>query len=206
MMTVSLRAVTWVSALVLVLATGWASAQGKGGQQSSPGAARKSSREQTSQRTTSWVKVVTQFTRGVQIEEKDVQSYLENFESFQQLMGDDEEWNVEVLDKKRGFEMVLQDRRYLEWARSRGLDPDSWLRKSMRIVMLSLAEELEQAAAGNLEESKKEAKEKGGRAKGRSAEEEALEAVRGIPGPAQKEKALLAKHKEKLKGKAMSDK
>jgi hypothetical protein len=203
-MALSLRAAAAGSLVALVLAAAALPARAEDRPDpGSPPPGRETSQEQEARRMASWVRQVTSFTRGVEIDEADVQSYLEHFESFQQLLSDDEKWNVEILDRKRGFEIVVRDPRYVRWAGQRGLDPDGWLRKSMRILLLSMADEMEQAAARNLEESRKKPKPEGG-VKGRPgrAEEEALAAVRGMPRPAAKEQALLTRHGKKLKCKA----
>ena len=91
-----------------------------------------------------WMDVMVEFTRGVEIDEGDIQNFLE----FWPEMDDLEVMNREdETDSAAEFATdvgeILAAPEYQAWARGNGLDPEGWLRKSMRVATLLIAQQME---------------------------------------------------------------
>ena len=79
-----------------------------------------------------WTKTLSEFVKDVRFNEKDVQNLIsqwDDFNSFGEEQDTDEE---EYID----FNSILNDSAYRSWAQSRGLDSETWLKKTMRIMAM----------------------------------------------------------------------
>jgi len=83
---------------------------------------------------------ISDFTAEVRFTEGDIESYIRHFEEFSSFEGQDDE--EEIVD----FNDVLTDPEYRSWATEQGLDPDTWLRKSTRISMVLMRDQIQAAA------------------------------------------------------------
>ena len=84
---------------------------------------------------------VNNFVGDIRFDESDVQSLIDLWEEYSEI-GADEYESEEDID----FESILNDDRYLQWAKSHGLDADDWARKSVRITMMLYREQMLEAA------------------------------------------------------------
>lgn len=87
---------------------------------------------QAAQQFDQWMSIIGEFIRGVEFDEADVRRLIEHWSDFEALdisrgegIGPDE-FRAEI-------ERVQTDETYRLWAKSIGADPDTWLRKGMRI-------------------------------------------------------------------------
>lgn len=87
---------------------------------------------QAAQQFDQWMSIIGEFIRGVEFNEADVRRLIEHWSDFEALdisrgegIGPDE-FRAEI-------ERVQTDETYRLWANSIGADPDTWLRKGMRI-------------------------------------------------------------------------
>ncbi|MGB3565277.1 MAG: hypothetical protein WBC09_19665 [Thermoanaerobaculia bacterium] len=89
--------------------------------------------EETQERFAAWVADVNEFVGEVRFDEGDLRSLLDNWDDFsvigENLKKDSEEGSEEMPD----FGEILEDEDYRRWASQAGVDPEDWLRKSMRI-------------------------------------------------------------------------
>ena len=89
--------------------------------------------EETQERFAAWVTDVNEFVGDVRFDEGDLRSLLDNWDDFsvfgENLKKDSEEGSEEMPD----FGEILEDEDYRRWASQAGVDPEDWLRKSMRI-------------------------------------------------------------------------
>ena len=89
--------------------------------------------EETQERFAAWVADVNEFVGDVRFDEGDLRSLLDNWDYFsvigENLKKDSEEGSEEMPD----FGEILEDEDYRRWASQAGVDPEDWLRKSMRI-------------------------------------------------------------------------
>lgn len=93
---------------------------------------------------------MAEFVKDVNFNEEDVQSVIENWRDFAAVGEElDDGGVVEGADEEEtiDFEGFLAYPAYRSWAKSRGLDPDMWMKKFMRIqVML-----MKVSAAGGMD-------------------------------------------------------
>ena len=86
---------------------------------------------------------INEFVGDVRFDESDIQNLIElwdEFNEFGEAYEDDE-------DELINFSEILADSEYRNFASSYGLDPDDWLRKSTRIMMVMYREAILQGAA-----------------------------------------------------------
>ena len=98
--------------------------------------------EETQERFGAWVAEVNEFVGGVRFEEGDLRSLLDNWDDFSEfgenLKQDSEENSKEMPD----FAEILEDEDYRRWASQAGVDPEDWLRRSMRIVATMMRDQV----------------------------------------------------------------
>lgn len=86
---------------------------------------------------------MAEFVKDVSFNEKDIKSVIANWREFGAL-GDefDDGGTVEGADEEEtvDFEELLTYPAYRSWAKSKGLDPDTWLKKFMRIQTMLMKE------------------------------------------------------------------
>jgi hypothetical protein len=79
-----------------------------------------------------WMAVIGEYIRGVEFDERDVQRLIQHWSEFEglNLSGDDE---IRSDEFRAELDRVQRDPKYRDWATSIGANPDTWLRKGMRI-------------------------------------------------------------------------
>lgn len=91
-----------------------------------------------------WMNVLTEFTRGVEFDEGDIRNVLEYWSEMNELevmrAADDTDSASEFAQDVRE---ILADAEYQAWAHGNGIDPEDWLRKSMRVSMVLMTQEME---------------------------------------------------------------
>lgn len=78
------------------------------------------------------------FVGDVRFSGEDIESLMEHWVEFNAIgesHGDDDEGTVD-------FDGILSDSTYLDWAESKGLDAEDWLRKAVRITMVLFREQI----------------------------------------------------------------
>jgi len=90
-----------------------------------------------------WMAVIADITRDVEVQERDVQKFIDHWRDLEQLDLTDMD-DEDAAEFKRNFDAALSDSRYVSWATARDLDPEEFLRCSLRITGLIM---LEQVAA-----------------------------------------------------------
>jgi hypothetical protein len=88
-----------------------------------------------------WMGSASEFVGGVTFNENDVLSFIRHWEELNEL--DQEEDDGELLD----FEAILNHPEYRAWASDRGLDPEDWMRKSVRITLVLTGEQIQKEVA-----------------------------------------------------------
>jgi hypothetical protein len=90
------------------------------------------------------------FVKGVTFDEEDIKSIITYREELESLGGggvregfEDEEDDEEMID----FNKILADDEYRSWAKSKGLDPDTWMKKFMRVQLLMMKDEIAATAS-----------------------------------------------------------
>jgi hypothetical protein len=158
-----------------------------------------------------WAVSLSDFVKDVQFNEEDVQSLITLWKDFTALGGEEGAEDKEYVD----FKTILQDEAYRTWAKSKGINGEIWLKKTMRILavmmrktideannaeeqfdMKAQLEELENLRAEMGEEAYQEMK------KGIEASAAAMEgldnAYKHLPVPTDAEKTLLTKYEAQL--------
>jgi len=155
------------------------------------------------------VQKVNEFVGDVRFDETDVSSLIGLWEEFNQFEQDEEEE-----DESFEFGRILGDNEYRSWAQSHDLDPDDWLRKTVRISMalyreqvLASAEEMPKYLAdqlATLEEQREQLGDdvyrqiKQGMEETRRLGEAMVASARRLPEPTSAERATLDRHREEL--------
>jgi hypothetical protein len=157
-----------------------------------------------------WSKNLAEFVKDVRFNEEDVKSFLSLADDFNSFGAEEDDDSGEYLD----FTTILNDEDYLAWAKSKGINSDNWLKKTMRIIAVMMRTEIEanisgepfdlQAQMEDLEEMRAQMGEeeyqqmKQALAAGNAAMEGMEDAYKHLPVPTDAEKALLAKYKDQL--------
>jgi hypothetical protein len=157
-----------------------------------------------------WTISLSEFVKDVRFTEGDVQSLLVLWEEFSTIGGGEEGEEEEFED----FNTVLQNEAYRAWAKSKGINAEMWLKKTMRIIAAMMRETIEENASeeqfdmkAQLEELEAMRAEIGEEAfqemkKGIEASAAAIEgldkAYKNLPVPTEAEKKLLAKYQDQL--------
>jgi hypothetical protein len=90
--------------------------------------------EETQERFAAWVADVNEFVGEVRFNEGDLRSLLDNWDDFSEFGENLEKDSEEDSEEMPDFGEILDDEDYRRWASQAGVDPEDWLRKSMRIV------------------------------------------------------------------------
>jgi len=157
-----------------------------------------------------WTKRLGAFVTGVRFDEADVQSFIRLYDDFTAIGNEHYDAGEEYVD----FNAILHDAEYRSWAKSKNLDYDLWLRKTMRIIAVMMRTEIEannaeeqsdmQAQLEELEKMKEHMGEeayqqmKQAMTDGTLAMQGMEDAYRNLPVPTDAEKALLAKYAAQL--------
>jgi len=166
-----------------------------------------------------WVAATNDFAGKVRFDEGDMKSFLANWKSLEETgekmsEGEDDEDFVD-------FQSLLKDPRYTAWAKSRNVEGEEWLRKSVRIFsmvmgrkMVSAMAEAEKAAPGQMAAFEAQRAQMGEEMYGQM--KEAVEASLAmtkqnketwskLPAPSKSEAALLEKYDGELTELIMAD-
>jgi hypothetical protein len=157
-----------------------------------------------------WAISLSEFVKDVRFNEEDVQSLLALWEEFSIIGGEESSGEEEYDD----FMTILQDEAYRAWAKSKGLNGEMWLKKTMRIIAVMMRTTIEESRSDEqfdmkdqLEELEHLRTEMGEEAyqemkKGIEASAAAMEglnnAYKHLPAPSDSEKALFEKYKDQL--------
>ena len=157
-----------------------------------------------------WSKSLADFVKDVRFNEEDVKSFLSLADDFNSFGAEVDDEAGEYLD----FNTILNDGDYLSWAKSKGINSDKWLKKTMRIIAVMMRTEIEANISGepfdlkaqmeDLEEMRAQMSEeeyqqiKQALAAGSAAMEGMEDAYKHLPVPTDAEKALLTKYKDQL--------
>lgn len=95
--------------------------------------------DQSSRQFQEWAKNVSEFVKDVRFNEKDVQNLLSQWNDFNAISEEQNTDEEEYVD----FNSILNDSAYLSWAKSRGYDSETWLKKSMRITAMIMRVQIE---------------------------------------------------------------
>ena len=159
------------------------------------------------------IDAMVEHTSGIEFTERDIESVLSLWGDLEAIGLEDEEDDEEMLD----IEEILADQKYRCWAASHGLDAEDWFRKSMRIQLMMMREEMH-TSAGMMENQMAQQEAMIEAQCAQVSEEmcrqmrQGLEAMAAfgkawerIPPPTSSEAALLEKYQEQLMGLMNSD-
>jgi hypothetical protein len=156
-----------------------------------------------------WTKSLAEFVKDVRFNEDDVQNLISQWDDFNAIGGAEDDEEEEYID----FSTILNDAKYRSWAKSKGLDSDMWLKKTMRIMAVLMRTEIEknssvetfnmEAQLDELEEMRtqigEEAYQQMKQAMAAAASMQGMEDIhRHLPVPSDAEKALLEKYNDQL--------
>lgn len=175
-----------------------------------PGQSSQDDIAESNQQFEQWSKSLAEFVKDVRFNEEDVKSFLSLADDFNSFGAEEDDEAGEYLD----FSTILNDEDYLAWAKSKGINSDKWLKKTMRIIAVMMRTEIEANISGEpfdmkaqmaeLEEMRAQMGEeqyqqmKQALAAGSAAMEGMEEAYKHLPVPTDAEKVLLAKYKDQL--------
>jgi len=157
-----------------------------------------------------WAVSISEFVKDVRFNEKDVHDFINQRDEFNAFGEEQDSDDEEYVD----FNSILNDPAYLSWAKSKGLDSDDWLKKSMRITAVMMRTQMEENMSGSqfdmtgqLAEIEKMRDQMGEEMylQMKQALEAGAAAMQGLnnfykelPDPTDTEKALLLKYKNQL--------
>jgi len=87
-----------------------------------------------------WAVSISEFVKDVRFNEKDVHDFINQRDEFNAFGEEQDSDDEEYVD----FNSILNDPAYLYWAKSKGLDSDDWLKKSMRITAVMMRTQMEE--------------------------------------------------------------
>ena len=93
-----------------------------------------------------WAKTLSEFVKDVRFNEKDMQDFINLWGDFS-IFGDNQDSGNE--EEYVDFNSILNDSAYRSWAKSKGLDSNDWLKKSMRITAVMMRTQLEENMSGS---------------------------------------------------------
>ena len=156
-----------------------------------------------------WAKSLSEFVKDVRFNEKDMQDFLNQWDDFNSL-GEEHGTDEEYID----FNSILNNTAYRSWAKSKGLDSEKWLKKSMRITAMMMKTSIEEskseghfdmtAQLAEIEKMREQMGEemyqqmKQAMEAGAAAMQGLDESYKELPEPTASERILLVKYKEQL--------
>jgi len=163
------------------------------------------------------MEAMADFVKDVSFDESDIKAMISNWEEVNTLGGDGETEGAgydEEEDEMINFDKILADPAYRSWAKSKGFDPDKWMKKFMRIQMMLMKDAIaDTASEGNAQMKAQLAEIEAQRAQiGEELYQQMMEAMQlgastmssigtayeGLPEPTPSEKALLDKYRDQL--------
>ena len=158
-----------------------------------------------------WAKTLSEFVKDVRFNEKDMQDFINLWGDFS-TFGDNQDSGNE--EEYVDFNSILNDSAYRSWAKSKGLDSNDWLKKSMRITAVMMRTQLEENMSGGqfdmkeqlveLEKMREQMREeiylqmKEGLEAGAAAMQGLNNSYKELPVPTASEKILLVKYNNQL--------
>ncbi len=155
-----------------------------------------------------WLTVMTEFTADVRFTEADVKAFLEHWQEANELVNEEHE------EEFPDIESILADEAYRSWAKSRGLNPETWMRASMRILLMMSREQMTQHSVAAEEQLAQQQEEleaqrselgeemyeqmKQALAMSASMMKSARQAYDKLPEPTKQEQALLDRYRAEL--------
>ena len=163
------------------------------------------------------MKAMSDFVKDVSFDESDIKDMIAHWKEINALGeenerrgGHDDGEDDEMID----FDEILADSAYRSWAKSKGFDPDRWMRKFMRIQMMLMKDSITAAASdGSAQLEAQLAEIEAQRAQiGEEMYQQIVQAIKmgattmsnintaydGLPEPTPAEKALLDKYRDQL--------
>jgi hypothetical protein len=157
-----------------------------------------------------WAKKLAEFVKDVHFNESDIQSFINLADDFAAIGAKEDGADEEYVD----FNTIAKNAEYLAWARSKGINSETWLKKTMRIIAAMMQTEIEanrdveqvdmQEQIKQLEAMRDQMGEEVYQQalKSMSAASAAMQgldnAYKYLPVPTEAEKALMAKYSEEL--------
>lgn len=93
--------------------------------------------EEANRKLDEWIEKTRAFVGEERIDAGDLESFLEHYEGFSRL-GEEMSEDEEFVD----YDAVLADSQYRTWAAANGLAAEPWLKKSMRIIALTMRDQM----------------------------------------------------------------
>lgn len=93
-----------------------------------------------------WIEAMGEAVSSVRFDDGDVQSFVKYWPEFETL-GEEESQDEEDWEELRTLDWILDHPRYRAWVASRGFDGRDWLLKSMRIMLMSMRDEMQAGMA-----------------------------------------------------------
>ena len=165
---------------------------------------------QSSRQFEEWTKSLSEFVKDVRFNEEDVQSLISQWDDFNAIGEEKDGDEGEFVD----FDSILNDSDYRSWAKSKDLNSETWLKKTMRITAMIMRTQIEagksegqfdmKAQLAELEEMRAQMGEETYQ-QVKQAMEASAAAMQGVdnsykylPVPTDSEKILLAKYNNQL--------
>jgi hypothetical protein len=166
--------------------------------------------EESNRQFEQWAISLSEFVKDVRFNEEDVQSLISLWDDFDTIGGEQDNEEKEYVD----FSTIMNNEDYRSWAKSKGINSDMWLKKTMRIMAMIMRAGIEENSPGSqfdmeaqlkaLEEMRAQVGEeayqqmKQALAAGAAAMQGLENSNKHLPVPTDSEKALLAKYKDQL--------
>ena len=91
-----------------------------------------------------WIDVIAEFTQGVEFSESDLRNMLQYWPEMEGLAVMNRQVDAGSAAEFAGdVQEILADGEYRAWASGKGLDPEDWLRKSMRVASVYIMQQME---------------------------------------------------------------
>ncbi len=99
-----------------------------------------------------WVAAISDFVKDVRFDEGDVKNFISYWGELNAL--GEEEAGTEDEEELVDFEKILSWPSYRSWAKSKDLDPDTWMKKWMRITAMVMSVQVGESMAQGAEQMK----------------------------------------------------
>ena len=173
--------------------------------------------EDSNRQFTESMKAMGDFVKDVSFDESDIKAMIAHWEEINALGEEGERGggnNDEEDDEITDFEGILADPAYRSWAKSKGFDPDRWMKKFMRIQLMLMKDSIAAVATeGSAQLEAQLAEIEAQRAQlGEEMYQQVVQAIQlgattmsnidtaysSLPEPTSSEKALLDKYRDRL--------
>jgi hypothetical protein len=161
------------------------------------------------------MKAMADFVRDVTFDEDDIKNIIAYWDDIQSFGEEEEETAYEDDEEETAdYSELLAHPEYRSWAKSKGFDPDKWLKKFLRIQVMMMKVEMAAAASEGREQMKVQLAElearraqigeeayqqmKQAMEAGAAALDNVGDAYRDFPEPTSSEKALIERYREQI--------